>query len=345
MPDKVSLLINDKKVEKFLSYKVDSDIFEAADAFEFELADPDIEVSKGSRCKLFVNDRLELNGIIDRVAESYNKQGVSLTVSGRDLMGQLVDSYCEEFITLEGIKLENLVKRLLKKFPFINIKDVSYGQGDKNRAVPLKHKTEEFEFTQIQPGDTIFEVLRSYALTRGMLFFSMPDGRFIFGQPLTKGAAQFTLICRKDGKDNNILEGQRVEDVSRSYSKIKIIGQRQGTDNNPLINIPPAEITDKAFPFYKPFVGLLEHDGQDAKKYAKILMDKQQFESFQLNYKTYAHSQNGTNWQVNAVCHVKDEALQKPIDNDFLIYGRTFEMSKQGVFTSLRLSKLGVLPA
>lgn len=338
MRDKVSLVINNLKIENFLSYRIESDLFVSDDAFEITLANPGTDIPEGARCKLYVNDQLELNGITDRISNSYDKSGSKLSIEGRDLMGLLIDSYCEEFPTLENVTLKEIAERLLADVPFINRKNITYGKGNKNRAVPLTKTEDEYEFTQISPYSTVFEELKKHAIARGMLFFSMPDGTLIFGEPMTSGKSEYTLI-----KGKNIIEAERVRDISKRYKTVTVTGQQQGTDlfEPDDINIE-GMVEDADFPFAKPFVAQAEHDGQDPQKYAKILMEKQQFEGFTLSYKTHSHSQNGKNYQVNAVCHVKDEKFS--IDDDFLIYGRTFEMSRNGVFTTLKLSKLGILP-
>jgi len=346
MSDSVSLLINKKKIENFQSYRIESNIFTADDAFSLELSNPEIDISGGQQVELFVNGERELTGIIDRVHPSYDKSGRKLVVEGRDLMGVLVDSYCEEFITIENIELKALAARLLKNVKFIKIKEIQYGSGDKNRAVPLKHKKEEYEFTQIEPGQTIFDVLNQYALSRGMLFFSLPKGTFVFGQPVTKGKAEFTLTNRiGDPGENNIISGDETRDISKQYSKLTVMAQKQGTDATAAVDINAKyTLPNPGYPFYKPFVARAEHDGQSPKKYAKVLLEKQQFDGYQLEYKTHGHSQGTKNWQVNAVCHVIDEVFA--VEQDFLIYSRVFEKSKEnGVFTTLKLSKLGVLPA
>lgn len=338
MRDKVSLHINNLRIEDFLSYRIESDLFVADDAFEITLANQGLEIPEGAQCKLYVNDTLELNGIIDKITDSYDKSGSKLSVEGRDLMGLLIDSYCEEFPTMENVTLKEIAEQLLANVPYISRKDIIYGKGNKNRAVPLTQTEDDYEFAQITPYTTVFEELKKHAIARGMLFFSMPDGTLVFGEPLTSGKAEYALI-----KGKNILEGERVRDVSRRYKTVTVTGQQQGTDlfGPEDINVSGVA-TDADFPFAKPFVAQAEHDGQDPQKYAKVLMEKQQFEGFALNYKTHSHSQNGKNWQVNAVCHVLDDKFS--IDDDFLIYGRTFEMSRDGVFTTLKLSRLGILP-
>lgn len=344
MSDKVSIIIAGREIADFSSYRVESDLFAAADAFSFELADPDLEVKTGSRCFLRINGRTELNGIVDRVSRSYEKGRRTLTVEGRDLMGLLVDSYCTTYPDMQDIELKDLAAELLKDIPFIKGVRVIYGKGNKARAVELSRE-EELEYAQIRPGQTVFDVLKEKALLRGMLFFALPDGTVVFGEPATGGPAEFFLTNTREGLRNNIISASLTDDISRRYSSVTITGQVQGQDDlGPGEHNVEAYLADPAFPFPKPYVATVDLDSQDPQAYARVIMDGQQFDSWLLEVKTHGHTQNGRVYQVNQICHVRDELLG--INQDLLCYGRVFEKDKdQGAFTTLRLSRPGVLPA
>jgi prophage tail gpP-like protein len=344
MSDKVSLIIAGKEIESFESYRVASDLFEAADAFSMTMADPDIRITRGDRCKLIVNGLLELNGIIDKVSRSYDKGARTLSIEGRDLMGLVVDSYCTEFPGLKNTKLSDLARRLLGNIPYVNQVKVEYRKGDKRRSVLVTRQEEEYEYAQIKPGQTVFDVLKQKALEDGRLFFSLPDGTFIFGSPATGGKAQFSFITTKDGLNNNVLSATLTEDIGRSYKTVKVMGQRQGNDETEAggQNVL-ATVTNQGFPFTKPYVATIEHDGQDPTNYARIILDSMRFDEWQLELKAPGHSQNGRNFQVNAVCHVTDEVLG--VNADLLCYGRTYEPDKNGAFTTLKIGRLGVMPS
>lgn len=345
MSDKVSIIIAGREIADFSSYRIESNLFEAADAFSLELADPDLEIARGSRCFLKVNGRTELNGIVDRVIRSYEKGSRKLTVEGRDLMGLLVDSYCTTYPDMQDIELKELAALLLKDIPFIKGVEIKYAKyGNKNRAVELT-KEEEYEYTQIKPGQTVFDVLKEKALLRGMLFFAMPDGTIVFGEPAAGGKAEFFLTNTRDGLHNNIISATLIDDISRRYSSVTITGQVQGDDGIGVgdHNVE-AFLPDPSFPFAKPYVAAVDLDSQDPQAYARVIMDGQQFDSWLLENKVSGHTQNGRVYQVNQIYHVQDELFG--INNDLLCYGRVFEMDKdRGVFTTLRLSKPGVLPA
>ncbi|KAF0145123.1 MAG: mu-like prophage tail protein gpP [Nitrospirae bacterium] len=350
MRDKISLIVGGYKVENFISYTIDSDLYVADDAFSLELANPEVTIYKGSRCELYVNDILEMTGIIDKITPSYDKSGNKLRVEGRDLMGLLTDSCCEEFITLQGVTLKALTERLLKKTPFISTKDIVYQENVVGKLKSKKHsKSAAWDtsqnFSQIEPGMTIVEALKEYARSRGVIFWSMPDGTFVFGRPLVSGEPAFRLTNRKDGKENNIKEGEKTEDISKQYSSITVMGQQQGTDATATSSInTKATVANDAVPFYKPFVVKNNNDAQSPKAHGQMLLDKQRQEGFQLRYKVAGHSQNGKNWTINQICHVEDEAPNFNLKDSYLIYGRTFELSKdKGVVTTLRLGYPGVI--
>ena len=344
MPDKISLRIDNRSIERFESYSIESDLYTADDAFSLEMSNPEIDAKTGARCELYVNDRLELTGLINRVERSGDKSGTRLSVSGRDLMGLLVDSCCEEFITLKGITVKALAQRLLRTVPYINRQKIVYQDtfaggvsGSTAALLDAPH-----EFTQIEPGMTIFEALKQYASSRGLMFFALPDGTMVFGRPKAKGTPLFALTCRRDGR-TNINEGSRVEDVSRRFSKYLVVGQQQGTDDTTAdqINTGGVPVLDGDVPYYKPLVVTDNNDGRSPAAHARMLREKARFEGFQLTYKVPGHSQQGKNWAINELCTVDDEV--RGVHGTFLIYGRTFALSKQdGMTTALKLSYPGV---
>ena len=352
--DTVSLQIAGRRIERFLSYSIEADLYTADDAFSLELAKPEVEIKRGQRCELYVNGALELTGIIDKGSRKYDKAGLTLRIEGRDLMGLLVDSCCEQFVTVEGKKLSDLAEMLLAKVPFINRKNITYQENIVGKLKGKKKTVDEpmmgfmdtpQKMSHIEPGMTIFEVLKTYATSRGLMFFAMPDGTFIFGRPKAKGEPVFTLTCTKSGVGNNVLEGEEIDDISKRYSKVTVIGQQQGRDDMGMdatkVNSPPGIVEDKDFPFYKPFVAKDNNDSQSPPLHARFLMEQKRHQGYQLHYKVKGHSQNGKNWRINELCRVRDEVLG--VDGVYLIYGRTMERSRQGTFAKLKLGMPGLI--
>ncbi|MDH5525224.1 MAG: hypothetical protein OEY01_14705 [Desulfobulbaceae bacterium] len=347
MPDKITLSVAGRRVEAFTDYHIDSDLYTAGDAFSLTMSDPGVVINDGARCQLSVNDRLEMTGIVDRVTEANSKQGSTVTVEGRDLMGLVVDSYVEQFVTLENITLKALAEQLLATVPFINRKAIEYQAGIAGAAAAKTGSNSLLDTAQnkaqVEPGQTIFEVLKDYAMSRGAMFFSLPNGTFVFGRPKAKGKPVFKLTRRRDGRGNNVIEGRRIRDISQRYSKIIVLGQQQGSD--PLgaeeINTK-AEILDDQVPFYKPFVTVNNNDGKSPAEHARLLLERQRAMGLQLIYKVRGHSQGSRNWTINELCEIEDEKFG--IFGTFLIYGRALNLDKKdGPITEVRLGLPGVI--
>ncbi|OPY07259.1 MAG: Phage late control gene D protein (GPD) [Syntrophaceae bacterium PtaB.Bin095] len=344
MSDKISLRIGDTAVEHFLSYSIDADLYTPADAFRMELSAPETRVTAGMRCEVWVNDQRELTGIIDRVTRRVTKSGRTLSVEGRDLMGLLVDSCCESFQSVKNKSLKELAALLLPTIPYINRKAVVYQKSVSGKSETTTDLLDEPQkITQIEPGMTVFDVLKSAAVSRGLLFYSLPDGTLVFGRPKAKGETSFTLQQLRTGTGNNIIESELVEDISRQYSKVTVLGQQQGRDDLDTAKIKTkATKTDSDFPFYKPFVQRNNNDGTSPALLARLLMEKGRREGWQYSATVARHSQDGKNWTINELARVKDEV--QALDGVYLIYGRTFELDKNlGPVTRLKLSKVGLI--
>ncbi len=355
MSDTVSLHIGNHKIENFVSYDIEADLYQAADKFTLELANPEAPVTAGMQCKLYVNGVLELTGLIDKTAKKYDKNGRTLTVEGRDLMGLLVDSHAEQFVTVQGKTVKYLAELLLKSVPYIQRSQIIYQQNvvgklkGKKKAVdsPLTGFIDTPQkFSQIEPGMTVFEVLAVYAASRGLMFFAMPDGTLVFGRPKITGDPLFSIISRLNGQDNTVESGEETNDISRRYSKITVVSQVQGSDDMGMdhskVNVKKS-ITDPDFPFYKPLVVKLNNDSQTPALHARMLMEKQRHDGYGLTYTVPLHSQNGRNWAINELCTVNDEILN--VRKTLLVFNRRFRKTKQGSWTDIKLGPPGLVAA
>lgn len=352
-----------KKVEHFLSYTVESDLYIADHAFSLELANPEMEILKGAQCRLHVNDQLELTGVVDRRLRRCDKKGRKLVIEGRDLMGILVDAYCEEFVSVQGKTLGQLAEMLIgpnkqtgrPALPFINRKLI-VGKTELAGKLDTKRRRGTADFLSMfetpQPlrqtavGMTVFQVLQTYALSSGVMFFGLPDGRFVFDRPLTGGEPDYDIIFNAQGKGTNALSAEVDENISKGYSKVTVIGQRQGTDLDHMdvtrTMVKSKPMLDRDFPFYKPFVQCTSHDSQTPDQHARLLLERMRHEALRLCYEMPRHSQNGRNYTVNRLARLRDDV--HGYHGNYLVTGRAYKLSKSdGPTTTLKLSKPGIV--
>ena len=341
--DAVVLEVAGKRIADFYRYRIESDLFKAADDFSFDFEPPGFAIDPGARCRVFVNGVLELNGIIDRVRDGYGPDRTHLSVAGRDLMGLLVDSHVGIGQTDENIDLRALAKDLLKNVPYINRKAIIYGKGHKARVA---EQGWGFESTKVQrdPDHTIFDLLSRHAQERGLLFWCQADGTFVFGHPVRTGKPLFRVVNRMDGHGNNILSSDRTRDIAGRFSKITVIGQQQGEDSfaSDEVNVQAVAI-DPDIPFYKPYCTCMHSDMASPGEYAGLVLNQQRFDGFTLEVEVAGHSQGGQNFQANTLCRVDDEYYGYA--QAFFVAARTFELGRQGLVTRLRLSEPGVVPS
>lgn len=355
MTDNVTLLIAGRKIEHFVSYSIESDLYQAADPFRLELVDPDVRITTGDRCQIQINGQTELTGIIDIVHRSGDKTSRTLTVEGRDLAGLLVDSCCEQFVTVQGKTVKQLAEMLLVNVPFINRKQVQYQENIVGRLKGKKQTTSTplvafmdtpQKLAQIEPGMSIFEVLAIYAASRGLLFYTLADGTLVFGRPKAKGEPLFDIILRTDGQGNNVERWDDTDDISRSYSRVTVITQSQGHDDFGMdtgkVNAK-STATDPDFPFVKPFVVKLNNDSQTPSLHARMLLEKQRHDRLHLEYTLAGHSQNGRNYCINELARVDDQVNDRT--GSWLVYKRVFEKSKAGTCTRLSVGPPGLVAA
>jgi len=350
MSDTVYLSVGNRIIEKLVSYSIDADMFLAAGHFSIECSPRDaLWIEPGLLIKLWVNKQCEMVGIIDRVEASASKKDHNIVLSGRDLVGLLCDHCCENFGTvdrLSGKTLIQIAEMLIKNVPFIQKKDLEY--QEKTAKLDKLYKQEK-----IDPGETVFEVLKRCSVGRGLLFYGKPDGTFAFGKPRAKGSkASFSIIRSiKDSQKNNVEDGTLTRDISQCYSKITVIGQVDGKDdydNDTQITVKGvAFVPGNIVPYYKPLVVTSNKDSIAPQREAEFIAGKQIAQAFALEYTVPHHSQSCGNWKINELCGVLDEALivsGKPIRDTYLIYGRTFERDKEtGSTTRLRLGYPGIM--
>jgi len=332
------------EVRRFVSYSVDADQFFAAKDFSLSLFDPEVAVRMGQRCELYVNNVLSLRGIIRKVTKKSTKESRELIVDGCDLMDLLTRHCVTEFgenTDLAGMTLKQIVVALLADVPYIDkMKDVVYLNNSEMLSVPR-------QTIKIEYGQTVFDVLRTVAASRGICFWCSEKGKLTFGLPLSKGAPLFEVTHRQNGKNCNAIEAVVEDDIDEAFSKIYVYAQTQDSSaefDDTVSNIcstATLSVPDE-FPYFNPKVVQINGDSKTPSREAQRLANQARARSRKLEYTVMGHSQKGLNFEVNTMVALNDEV--HGVSGNYLIYGRTFTNDKSvGPRTVLRLGKPGVV--
>ena len=328
--DEVILLVRNARVDKFVSYTIDADLYSPEGSFSFE-CDSKYDVEKGNTCQIFVNRKCVMAGIIDTVRRSLSRSGPKMNIEGRSVAAVLADSSVTKFATLPTT-LPQLVERLVRDLPFLSKKDFVFNSGSDKAEVQRK-------FVEVSPGDSVFEVIKKAANSQGYLFWASPEGELVFDKPVERGKADFKIHAFEDGSEIDYIEGSVSETLNEQHSLIKVIGECQD-DND--IKYVAASVKNDDFPFYRPLVVNWNENEGPAKKTAELQLATEKAASIQLEYTMPGHSQNGIPWTINAFCDVEDH--YNGANGAYLIKRRTFTLDRnEGKRTKLELQPGGSL--
>ena len=326
--DEVILLVRNARVDKFVSYTIDADLYSPEGSFSFE-CDSKYDVNKGDTCQIFVNRVCVMAGIIDTVRRSLSRNGPKMNIEGRSVAAVLADSSVTKFISLPTT-LPQLVERLVRDLPFLSRKDFVFKSGSDKVKVQRK-------FIEVSPGDSVFEVIKKAANSQGYLFWASPEGELVFDKPVERGKADFKIHAFEDGSEMDYIEGSVTETINEQHSLIKVIGESQD-DND--IKYVAASVKNDDFPFYRPLVVNWNENEGPAKKTAELQLATEKAAAIQLEYTMPGHSQNGIPWTINAFCDVEDH--YNGANGAYLIKRRTFTLDRnEGKRTKLELQPGG----
>lgn len=329
-PDEVILLVRNARVDKFVSYTIDSDLYSPEGSFSFE-CDSRYDVNKGDTCQIFVNRLCVMAGIIDTVRRSLSRSGPKMDIEGRSVAAVLADSSVTKFATLPTT-LPQLTDRLVRDLPFLSRKDFVFKSGSDKAKVQRK-------FVEVSPGDSVFEVIKKAANSQGYLFWASPEGQLVFDKPVERGKADFKIHAFENGEEMDYIEGSVTETLDGQHSLIKVVGESQD-DND--IKYVAASVKNSDFPFYRPLVVNWNENEGPAKKTAELQLATEKAAAIQLEYTMPGHSQNGIPWTINAFCDVEDH--YNGANDAYLIKHRTFTLDRnEGKRTKIELQPGGSL--
>lgn len=322
----VTLKVNSKTFEGWQSVRIDRGIEQIAGVFSLSVTDrwnTDTQaeartIKPGQACEVAVDGVVVITGYLDTVAADYDAGQHSLTITGRDKTGDLVD--CSS-IYKSGQWANKTIEQIAADLcaPFWV-------------AVSTKTDTgEPFKTFSIQEGESVFETLERAARLRAVLLVS--DG--LGGLVITRaGSAMAGALT----EGVNILSATAEFSHKDRFSQYIVKGQSHGDDNNyaEVVSQPSGIVTDGAITRYRPLIITAEDQGNNAtlKQRAEWERNVRRGRGNRATIKVQGWGK--PLWTPNTISRVISPLL--PINADLLIVSVSLSIDDGGTTTTIELT-------
>lgn len=328
----VGLQVNGKEYAGWKSARVTRGIEAAAGKFELAISERwsgagDLwPIQVEDECAVTVDGQLLLTGYVDTRAASIGPEEHSLTVSGRDKAGALVD--CSAVLTgweLSAVPLLQLANQLGAQFGVA----VSMQAG-------LTLTLPEGKLT-VDPGEKAWAALEKACRVAGVLVIS--DGRG--GLVLARAGAGRATTALVQGE--NVLSASIQEDATERFYRYVVYGQKPGSDDD--FGLGAAQVQGEATDDgvrRTERVLLVRPEGavttSQAKARAQWEAKVRAARAASVRVVVQGWTQRGGEvWPVNAL--VRANLPMLGVDGDMLITEATYSLDENGTTTQLSLKR------
>jgi prophage tail gpP-like protein len=275
-------------------------------------------IRPGAACTLRVDGQTVITGWVDEVAVSYDDRAHTVSVSGRDATGDLVD--CSAPSTQFALfTLAEIAEQLCQP----------YGIGVINRA----ERGLPFQRMKNNEGDTVFETLEAAARCRGVLLLSDGQGNLVLSR--LGGQRVRTPLVLGD----NILSMSATFSDRDRYSEYVVKGQTVGTDewSGESAAQPAGRAVDKAITRHRPLTVLAEEqaDGATAQERAEWERNVRFGRGRSMSVTVLGWTHADGLWTPNRLVRLRDSWLG--MDRDLLISEVGLVLDEQGLRSELKL--------
>ena len=334
----IFLEVNGIEYTNFTEASVTIALDALANHFTFQAvfpADEQWPLKGGDSCTVKVDGQLVLTGYIENIAGAYTAANHTLTVTGRDRTGDLIDSTVD---VMDDLRAPLTLKKLIEKV----VANIGSTLKVIDRVQPEPFNEAE-DIVRPDPGDNAFMFVESYAQKRQVLLTSDAAGDIeITNSKTVPSGAELQNALGADG--NNIVAATWSYDTTGLFRKYVQKGQldpvalsfSDATSSD--VESQQGEADDKNVLAGRQFVMAPEKSYSSAqlKKRAQWSKQIRRVRSTTYSCTVQGHTHLGDDiWRVNTTVPVFDEFAD--IDRELLINTVTFSYGANGSLTDLSL--------
>lgn len=276
-------------------------------------------IRPGAACQVLINNKPVITGYVDDVGMSYDATSHTVSVSGRDKTGDLVDCSALPFQWLD-VTMANAAKRLCEPYGI-------------SVAVEALNIDKKFSTYSPNPGDSVFTVLDGAAKIRGVMLLSDGNSGLIIARSSTVRLPAVLLL------GENIKAASATFSHKDRFSEYTVTANQEVKDELTFAEtafLLVAKAKDAAITRPRPLLITSDKliDRAQTQERANWERNVRFGKSQQVQYTVQGWLYDDTNvWPINRLVAVKDEFLG--IDNDLLITGVNLLMDDSGLRTEL----------
>lgn len=240
---RVSIAVEDREVDGWKSYSIESSIITPADSFQMVRpfhAEAWNLLRKDARVRVQIDGVTVIDGFIDKRTKR-SKAG-EMEISGRDRYGRVLQESAQS-INYQGLLLTDAIKRLVEPwFSTVTLSDarnrqVRRGKGRRVAAgnEPITVNIRVPRSGKVHPGMTRAAVIQEICAQAGYCVWSSADGREIFvGKPNYNQSPQYLIVHPRPGSPTKSTCEDLVwdEDNGDRYSMITVAGAGGSDEDN-----------------------------------------------------------------------------------------------------------------
>lgn len=215
------LEVDSTEYEGFLSASVTLRLDALTNTFAFKATSADgapLPFVGGEGCRVVVDGEAVLTGWIEIVNESHSATSHSISIQGRDLTSDLVDSTLPAINDIRGLglTLKGMIERVLQEIESaVKVIDLT----------PIEPFSLTEDTASPDPGEGAFDFIEKYARKKQVLLTSDGDANVVITQ--SSGVRiNASLQHIKGSDDNNVLEADVSYDSTGLFRTYEVISSR-----------------------------------------------------------------------------------------------------------------------
>lgn len=294
-----------------------------AGGFTFQVSEKwpggDRQIAKGDRCVVRADGTVVITGYVDEINPSVSaSEGGSvehsITITGRDKTGDLVDSSAINSPgQWSGVNALSIAKALCAPFGIPVINKTSVGRP--------------FKKFNIQQGETVFDALNRMAELRGVLMYSDGVGGLVINNRATTRSAD-ALVIKPNNDSNNVKMARFIDSNMQRFSQYIVKGQQQGSDEiDPLSSAGSKGTATDSTMRHRPLLMMAEGQANSRQCKERAEWEKRTRNGAAQNLTARVQGwrqSNGQLWAINTIAPCVFPVLK--IEGDMLIKGVVFSL-------------------